>query len=70
MTRGGRFAAVDGFIGSAGDSEHFAPVLASLDARGLSEFVTVDLGVVRGLAYYTGIVFEVGPRAPPRTARA
>ncbi len=35
-----------------------APVLADLEARGLREFVRPDLGVVRGLAYYTGIVFE------------
>jgi histidyl-tRNA synthetase len=30
-----------------------------LDRRGLSTFVEFDLHVVRGLAYYTGIVFEV-----------
>jgi histidyl-tRNA synthetase len=29
---------------------------------GLSRFVTVDLGVVRGLAYYTGFVFEAFDR--------
>ncbi len=34
-------------------------LLDSLDARGLAEHVCVDLGVVRGLAYYTGVVFEV-----------
>ena len=28
----------------------------------LSDFVTVDLGVVRGLAYYTGFVFEAFDR--------
>jgi histidyl-tRNA synthetase len=27
--------------------------------RGLKDFVKIDLGIVRGLAYYTGIVFEV-----------
>lgn len=37
-------------------------VLADLAARGLGEFVTADLGVVRGLAYYTGVVFEVFDR--------
>jgi histidyl-tRNA synthetase len=30
--------------------------------RGLSTFVTFDLHVVRGLAYYTGIVFEIFDR--------
>src|SRR5436190_4724089 len=33
-------------------------VLDNLNARGLLNFVRVDHGVVRGLAYYTGIVFE------------
>src|SRR4029077_17774034 len=28
-----------------------------------ADFVTVDVGIVRGLAYYTGIVFEVFDRA-------
>src|SRR5918994_5472725 len=31
----------------------------SLADMGLAEFVEVDLTIVRGLAYYTGIVFEV-----------
>jgi histidyl-tRNA synthetase len=33
--------------------------LAGLDAMGLGEFVDVDLTIVRGLAYYTGTVFEL-----------
>jgi len=37
-------------------------VLDNLSARGLQEFVRVDHGVVRGLAYYTGIVFEAFDR--------
>ena len=37
-------------------------VLAGLTAMKLDEFVTVDLGVVRGLAYYTGFVFEAFDR--------
>lgn len=37
-------------------------LLAGLDAMGLSRFVSVDLGVVRGLAYYTGFVFEAFDR--------
>jgi histidyl-tRNA synthetase len=31
----------------------------ALDALGLGDFVDVDLGIVRGLAYYTGVVFEL-----------
>jgi histidyl-tRNA synthetase len=37
-------------------------VLGGLSAMKLAEFVTVDLGVVRGLAYYTGFVFEAFDR--------
>ena len=34
------------------------PLMADLEARGLRAYVRPDLGVVRGLAYYTGVVFE------------
>lgn len=34
----------------------------ALDAMGLGDFVEVDLTIVRGLAYYTGIVFELFDR--------
>ncbi len=37
-------------------------LLGGLDAMGLSRFIEVDLGVVRGLAYYTGFVFEAFDR--------
>lgn len=37
-------------------------VLAGLEAMGHKDFVTVDLSVVRGLAYYTGFVFEAFDR--------
>jgi histidyl-tRNA synthetase len=37
-------------------------LLGALGAMGLAEFVSVDLGVVRGLAYYTGFVFEAFDR--------
>jgi histidyl-tRNA synthetase len=33
-----------------------------LNARGLSEFVKIDYNVIRGLAYYTGPVFEAFDR--------
>lgn len=33
--------------------------LAHLEAMGLREFVDVDFRIVRGLAYYTGLVFEL-----------
>ena len=53
-------AAVDAFI--AGQGADWAPLqalMADLGARGMSGFVEVDLGIVRGLAYYTGTVFEI-----------
>jgi len=37
-------------------------LLGNLTAMGLGGFVEVDLGVVRGLAYYTGFVFEAFDR--------
>lgn len=37
-------------------------LLGGLSAMGLGEFVEVDFGVVRGLAYYTGFVFEAFDR--------
>ncbi|MDR0340418.1 MAG: histidine--tRNA ligase [Puniceicoccales bacterium] len=38
-------------------------LLQFLTDLGLGEYVTVDLSVVRGLAYYTGFVFEVFERS-------
>ena len=46
----------------AGVAEHVARLdryLDALDAMGLREWVRIDLSIVRGLAYYTGIVFEL-----------
>lgn len=48
---------------SAGSPEAFAPVMAALAARGLTGFVQPDLSIVRGLAYYTGVVFEIFDRS-------
>ena len=52
---------VRNFISTAGDScsESLSEVLKDLGARNLDRFVEVDLSIVRGLAYYTGVVFEV-----------
>ncbi|MGN0835903.1 MAG: histidine--tRNA ligase [Akkermansia sp.] len=43
----------------AGCSAHFDRVFEELRARGLEDYVQLDLSVVRGLAYYTGLVFEI-----------
>ena len=40
-------------------AEQLTRYLAYLDALGVREFVDVDLTIVRGLAYYTGTVFEL-----------
>jgi histidyl-tRNA synthetase len=45
-----------------GSSEKLDRVVEALRVRGLGEFVQIDLGIVRGLAYYTGIVFEAFDR--------
>ncbi|MBT8337413.1 MAG: ATP phosphoribosyltransferase regulatory subunit, partial [Gemmatimonadetes bacterium] len=39
--------------------DRFSEYLETLDALGLGAFVDFDLTIVRGLAYYTGIVFEI-----------
>ena len=46
-----------------GKSEKLERLVDGLRALGLADFVTIDVGIVRGLAYYTGIVFEVFDRA-------
>ena len=38
---------------------HLKETHAALGGMGLAEFVELDLTIVRGLAYYTGVVFEV-----------
>ena len=63
--------ALEGVLGQAAvdpDSEvgrrlsDWRLLLDGLEAMGLAEFVSIDLGVVRGLAYYTGFVFEAFDR--------
>ena len=46
-----------------GKSAKLERLVAGLGVRGLSNFVDIDVGIVRGLAYYTGIVFEAFDRA-------
>ena len=50
------------FAADEGVAEHlsrFELYFAALDALGVREYVDLDLRIVRGLAYYTGIVFEL-----------
>lgn len=52
--------AVRNFIATKGAGyEPLEALVASLSARGLSDYIEIDLSIVRGLAYYTGTVFEV-----------
>jgi len=46
-----------------GRSEKLDRLVEGLGARGLAGFVDIDVRIVRGLAYYTGAVFEVFDRA-------
>lgn len=51
---------INGFIQSGAEaSESLKEALANLEARGLQDYIEVDLSIVRGLAYYTGPVFEI-----------
>jgi histidyl-tRNA synthetase len=51
-------ADVTQFIESGKPTVELQSILDNLAARGLREFVKVDYHVIRGLAYYTGTVFE------------
>ncbi len=52
------FAEVTAFIRSGEATPELQSILDNLGARGLGAFVKIDYGVIRGLAYYTGVVFE------------
>ncbi|MEI6870791.1 MAG: histidine--tRNA ligase [Verrucomicrobiota bacterium] len=55
--------AVRAFIAAPeGEAAKLQGIIADLKARGLDQYVAVDLTIVRGLAYYTGLVFEVFDR--------
>jgi histidyl-tRNA synthetase len=55
-------ADVVSFIDEAKPTDELAKILDNLAARGLREFVKIDYNVIRGLAYYTGPVFEAFDR--------
>ncbi|MEY3000601.1 MAG: hypothetical protein RL648_815 [Verrucomicrobiota bacterium] len=39
--------------------DNWRSLMGHLEASGMGDLVVIDLGIVRGLAYYTGYVFEV-----------
>jgi histidyl-tRNA synthetase len=53
---------VNAFIEAGQPTAELDSILQNLAARGLREFVKVDYKVIRGLAYYTGVVFEAFDR--------
>jgi histidyl-tRNA synthetase len=50
------------FIENGAITDELRCIIDNLGARGLGEFVKVDYKVIRGLAYYTGPVFEAFDR--------
>jgi histidyl-tRNA synthetase len=64
------FGELEGVLDAAGVStgaaaarlKDWRKLLGGLSAMGLGDYIQVDLGVVRGLAYYTGFVFEAFDR--------
>jgi histidyl-tRNA synthetase len=62
--------AVLAFIRTKEPTADLQPVFADLKTRGLGAYVEVDYAIVRGLAYYTGVVFEVFDRSKAERALA
>jgi histidyl-tRNA synthetase len=59
---GSSLAEVNEFIQSGKPTAELESILQNLAARGLRDFVKIDYQVIRGLAYYTGVVFEAFDR--------
>ncbi|MEY2525191.1 MAG: histidyl-tRNA synthetase [Ilumatobacteraceae bacterium] len=55
-------AEVSAFIEAGTPTPELEAILKNLAARGLKDYVKIDYHVIRGLAYYTGIVFEAFDR--------
>jgi histidyl-tRNA synthetase len=49
---------VTAFVEKGEPTAELQSILDNLAARGLKDFVKIDYHVIRGLAYYTGVVFE------------
>ena len=56
------FEELNQFINAGQPTPELKTILDNLGARGLGDFVKVDYHVIRGLAYYTGPVFEAFDR--------
>src|SRR6476646_9103912 len=53
---------INAFIEKGEPTKELQAILDNLAARGMKDFVHVDYRVIRGLAYYTGVVFEAFDR--------
>lgn len=53
---------VSAFISGGQPTQELQAIVDNLAARGLSDYVKIDYAVIRGLAYYTGPVFEAFDR--------
>src|SRR5438874_3732014 len=49
-------------LSEGGKSEKLERLVKGLRGRGLADFIDIDVRIVRGLAYYSGVVFEVFDR--------
>jgi histidyl-tRNA synthetase len=56
------FLEVSAFIENGKPTAELSAILQNLEARGLGDYVKIDYHVIRGLAYYTGVVFEAFDR--------
>ncbi len=54
---------IEKIFAEGASSDRISTVVNGLKAMGLEEYVQVDFRIVRGLAYYTGIVFEAFDRS-------
>lgn len=56
-------AEVEAIFKNGAESQRLSRVMQGLEAMGLKDFVQIDFRIVRGLAYYTGVVFEAFDRS-------
>ena len=49
---------VNDFIEGGQPTDELSAIIGNIEARGLGDFINVDYRIIRGLAYYTGPVYE------------
>jgi histidyl-tRNA synthetase len=49
---------VNQFIAAGAPTAELDSIIGNLRARGMHDFIKIDYRIIRGLAYYTGVVFE------------